>query len=279
MSHTRTQEVQADFRSSILKSAFAAGFAHPARVLLNRASLFPTVKETFVKSIPYLLSGLPINVLRGGSAIGLQDYVNDLVKQSSGHLSSTMRSMLGITATSGAGTIVAATLETCLIRKTNIDKASLGVKPKLWRITPSLPAFYFAREVGFTVIVFNSDNLPSYQKYPIQLGGACYTGMMHKFASLEAVRDLLPREITIPHFAKDGFAQTISAIAHGKYTHPSMQVKYKNPDNLAKKTYNFFQAACGMRMFVFRCGYLGFFMAGKSLYSKHQEKVSAALKF
>lgn len=272
MSQSRTAETSADFKNSILKASFAAGFAHPSRVLLNRASLFTSVSETILKSKAYIFSGMPINVIRGGSAIGLQDYVKDVVKQHSGAYTPLTRALLGITATSLAGVTVASTIETALIRKTIISKSiASAAQPALMRMTPILPVLYFSREVGFSLIMFYSNDLPAYQRYSLMLGGACYTGMMHKFATLEATRDLLPPSITTPNFAKDGVFKTVSDIANGRYTHPAMSVKYQNPDNLAKKTHNFFSASCGMRMFTFRCNYLLWFYAGMRV-AEHMQK-------
>jgi hypothetical protein len=227
-------------------SSFATLLAHPARVFLNRASLYQWPLQTIIASYPYLLKGLSYNLVRGTLATGSQSAAKHVVQERMGLLS-------GMVAASLCGTAVATWVETPFLRKTLLQEVQ---GTSLWRVNKTLSSLYFLREAGFSFAVLAKNDLSPSAQYAALFGGAWVTAVAHKFAALEAIRDTLPREITAPDF-RHGVVTTIRNMAMGDiYSHSVFQVPFKNPKHLLAMISNLMHVSCGANMYLFRLLYL-----------------------
>ena len=225
--------------------------SHVPRVWLNWASKCQSPLETIVKSKPYLLNGVFINLIRGSSMTGGQSWVKTLTQEKFGFYAS-------IASAAMCGSILASLFETPYIRTTMIENRP-GVSYSLWRFSPTLTSLYFKREAGFSLAVLTKDDLPPAAQYGSLLAGAWFTATIHKFAALEAIRDTLPKGTTIPDF-REGICSTVKSMARGGvYTHPVFKVPCENPDTYFALMRNLLHVSCGANMYLFRLIYLAVF--------------------
>ncbi len=261
MTQSRETPKPVSFPMSIAQAAFASAVAQPARILLNQASKYTSITTTFASSFPILFSGIGLNVLRGATASGTQLFTKENVNHVLVDVPPGLRIFPVIAATSMAGTLTALLIETPFIRYTEIKKMKLegiATKASIARFTPMLPALYFCREAGFSAVVFYAAHMSFVPWLSLTAMGAAFTGATHRFITHEVTRDLMPKGITAPDFAKDGFRQTIRNIANtGVYTHPSMKsLFHEPPKTLSHKSLSFLYSACGYNMLIFRALYL-----------------------
>lgn len=232
-------------------SGWSALVSHGPRVWLNQASKYQSPKQTIVESWPYLANGIFLNVLRGAIMTGVQSYVKTLTQDKFGFYGSVFWA-------AASASMAASVFETPFIRKTMIPKVP-EVSYSLWRFSPTLTSLYFKREAGFTVAVLTKDDLPPAAQFGTLLVGAWFTATMHKFAALEAVRDTLPKDVTIPDF-REGLGFTVKSMARGGvYTHPVFKVPHKNPETYFALMRNLLHVSCGANMYLFRLIYLAVF--------------------
>ncbi len=275
MSSTRTNEAPVEEKipespwSHIRCSFMATLVCQPIRACLNRASMYRDYKfyeapfVTIADSRPYLWAGLPLNLLRGSLATGSQSYMKHWAQSWGGFYWS-------VSAAAVSGATVATFVETHYIRKT------LGVSGPLFLFSPSLSAMYLLREIGFTLTVLSKKDMSPLQQNAVLLTSTWVTAIAHKFASIYATRDTLPKEVTIPEF-RQGVRYTINAMARGDvYTHPAFQVPIKNPSNLKDLARNLMSVTCGANMFIFRLTYLLVF---REVYNLVKESETSVFKW
>lgn len=249
---TKNKKEPTDLLKHVGYSAIATLISHPARVCLNRASMYLWPHTTIRYSYPYLFRGLGLNFFRGTFATGSQSYAKEVVHERTGLLSA------GIGAAAFCGAVVATGIETPFIRTTMIQ-GQPSAPFSLWRFSPTLSSLYFLREGGFSFAVLAKKDLSVTAQYGVLFFAAWVTAITHKFAALEANRDRLPQGMTIPNF-KEGIAYTMKSMAHGNvYTHPVFQVPFKNPASNLAKFGNLMHVSCGVNMYVFRLLYLAIF--------------------
>jgi hypothetical protein len=165
----------------------------------------------------------------------------------------------GIMASATSGTFTATFVETPFMRKTMLEPGEQASIRSLFRFSVPLSSLYFLREVGFTVAVLGSKDMSPNAQYGALLGATWATAAIHKMASLEAIRDKLPKDKTIPDFSK-GISYVIRSMARGDiYTHPAFKVPFPMAANKWALGANFLHASCGINMFIFRLAYLATF--------------------
>jgi hypothetical protein len=255
-------------------SAAATLLAHPARVCLNRASMFnqvslnpfPNMIATLKDAWPYLPTGVLINLIRGSIATGSQSYAKQHAQEWGG-LSA------GIFAAAFTGTVVATFIETPFVRRT-MGQGNGNTLP-LWRFSFGMSSMYFFREIGFSLAVLAKNDLSPTAQQSVLMSATYFTAAAHKMAALDATRDMLPQGTTVPNI-REGFLYTVRAMSRGNvYTHPAFKVPFPNPANLAALTGNFLHVSCGANMFIFRLAYLTAFREAYHL-AKETSSVSGS---
>lgn len=228
---------------------------HIPRVLQNRASTELWPAPTFFNSIPHMHKGLGLNFLRGTVAFGTQSWLKDMVQNKTHHLGHRLSTTVSIAAAGACGAAVATVFETLFLRKT-ILAGQPNNHYTLWRFTPTLTSMYFAREMGFILIILGKNDMTPIEQNMALFTGAWFTGMCHRMASLEAIKDTLKPSITIPDFRQGVFSTIANMAKGGVYSHPTFDVPFKNPARFSTMTINFLQVSCGLNMYLYRLMYL-----------------------
>ena len=238
----------ASIKRHTINSAIATLMLHPLRVVLNRASVHQSPIATIKDAAPRMLKGVSTNFIRGTLAASTQVYAKTTGQHHGGF-------MAGVAASSFTGMVISSLMETRLIRK-NQNPPHEKMTVPAWRFSVPLSSLYCLREVGFTMAVLAKNDLSPIFQYAALFSGAIITATTHKLAAAEAIRDMLPKEATVPNF-RQGVLFTIKAMANGNvYTHDAFRVPFKNPSNLWMKAGNFMHVSCGPNMFVCRLIYL-----------------------
>lgn len=248
---TTVEKKPDNFLFHVTCSGLSALLSHVPRVWLNWSSKCQSPWETIVESRPYLSNGIVLNGIRGSAMTGIQSYVKTSTQDKIGFYPSVILA-------AACGALVASVVETPFIRKTMVEKIP-GVNYSLWRFSPTLTSLYFKREAGFILAVLTKDDLPPVAQYGSLLVGAWFTATIHKFAALEAIRDTLPKDKTIPDFQK-GIGSAVKSMAQGGvYTHPVFKVPCENPETYFALMRNLLHVSCGANMYLFRLIYLAVF--------------------
>jgi len=238
----------------------ATVFMHPIRVGLNRAayhngplntfhlSALSTLKDTWT----YLFKGCTFNIIRGSMSSGLQAYANQEARDYYGE--NLFGKLAGLITASVVGTAIASFFETPFMRRNAGADLKLSA---LFRLNKPITAFFFAREVGFSSAVLAANDYPKFGYYTILATAAWGSAICHKFLMIETTKDL-GKQYTTPDYSK-GFRHTLSELARGAYTHPSLTVAYKNPSSFFQRSANVLYATSGLNMFTFRLLYFAGF--------------------
>lgn len=256
----------ADLALRMLIACISTTVAHPLRVLLNEASVKTNPFETIKAASSKIFRDVPINAIRGTTSTGLQSIVKYYVNQYYG-FDSYMGRVAGLFGASAAGVFVTP-IEIAFMRKNalralqdsvDVNSAQLIKQTSLMKFNKPIFAFFAARELGFCVSVFGTENLPFYQKLPFFFVSALVTAVAHKLAAIEITKDIRQIGHLVPDYTI-GIRAAFKNIAYGDtYLHDAFKVPKVNPKTATQLATNFFTATCGPNMFFFRLVYLAAF--------------------
>lgn len=253
----KLEPVAMDYFPSIMGSFSGTIASHLPRVWLNRSIYHRNPLNVLLDSAKYWHTGILLNLTRGFSVFTLQalskNAVNHYYSPTSptGHFASLL-------APATMGTLVATMVETIFIRKTTRQSGiALPAHIPLTRFSAPLSSCYFMREMGFSLAVLGSKDLPSTLYYPAFVGTAFLTSIFHRYATLEATADMSTGN---PDFKRDGVFTTIRNIARGGvYTNETLRVPITNPVTNLDYTRNFLTVSCSPTTFLFRLIHLSIF--------------------